>query len=393
MSEVRPNLLITLVHGTWGRGFFPRRQRNKRRPFWFEEGSPFLAGLSGELGDVPHKLTPRLWSGANSIFVRDETANALAEYLSAEHTEDPQATQLVIAHSHGGNIALRALHHLCQRNATSGGKESANPLVVTLATPFIEVHQADFGRKPFYIRLALTIFVLGPLLSALVIGILSGILLFFIPELFNNNIYAAAAPAGFLLGVFVTGRWWIVRRAPARRNKLDALKDATRLGELASAQRLLVIRAIDDEAALIMALGTILNYVTGRFIIYVLLLYFGFSLFLGGAPGFRDWLFTVAVGSLTLTIILFGMLIVSRSVHGQELAVSPLECQINTQSTPNAIGLSKIVTLVSRTKVKSLRHGIYGNEDCPKAISDWVRSQLHVPDRELGDMAMTRPLS
>jgi hypothetical protein len=60
MSEVLPQLLITLVHGTWPRGFFrtffprlvrfkqrvrelTRRQRRDPPPFWFEEGSPFLA--------------------------------------------------------------------------------------------------------------------------------------------------------------------------------------------------------------------------------------------------------------------------------------------------------------------------------------------------------------
>src|SRR6516162_458644 len=123
-------LLITLVHGTWGRGFFLRRKRQNQRPLWFEEGSPFLTRLSTELGDIPHKITPLLWSGANSIFVRDKTAHVLAEYLSAEHIEHPQAAQLVIAHSHGGNIALRALHHLQNRDAQLC--ERANPLVVTL---------------------------------------------------------------------------------------------------------------------------------------------------------------------------------------------------------------------------------------------------------------------
>jgi hypothetical protein len=89
MPEVRHLLLITLVHGTLPRGFFPKIARFKqwvRRliqrkrlgppPFWFEEGSPFLARLSTELRDIPHKIRPLLWSGANSIFVRDKTAHA-----------------------------------------------------------------------------------------------------------------------------------------------------------------------------------------------------------------------------------------------------------------------------------------------------------------------------
>jgi hypothetical protein len=57
-------------------------------------------------------------------------------------------------------------------------------------------------------------------------------------------------------------------------------------------------------------------------------------------------------------MVLFSMLMLARSVHGRELALSPMECQINTQSTPDAIGLSKIVTLVRHTHIRSLRHGV-----------------------------------
>jgi hypothetical protein len=57
----------------------------------------FLSRLSTELHDIPHKIKPLPWSGENSIVVRDKAAHVLAEHLSAEHTEQPQATQLVIA--------------------------------------------------------------------------------------------------------------------------------------------------------------------------------------------------------------------------------------------------------------------------------------------------------
>jgi hypothetical protein len=93
---------------------------------------------------------------------------------------------------------------------------------------------------------------------------------------------------------------------------------------------------------------------------------------------------------LVLPPMLFGMLLVSRSVYGRELAVSPMECQINTQSAPDAKGLSEIITLVRHTYVKELRHGIYDYEDCAKAISDWVRSQLCAlpPRQETGVMPL-----
>jgi hypothetical protein len=344
---------------------------------WFEEGSPFLTRLNAELSDIPHKSKPLLWSGANSIFVRDKTARVLVEFLSAEHAEHPQAIQLVIAHSHGGNIALRALHHLRQRSASQECEaDSANPLVVTLATPFVEVHPADFGRRPLLIR--------GALMAMLA-------MLPYLLTIFFVGTHTLAILVALGFGFVVANRfkrWWIVGRAPARQNQLDALKDATRLGELMSAQRLLVIRAIDDEASLTLALGTILNYATARsipfvwyltLVLTVIIYLMGWYLYGGVWPSDTRWVVPAYLGGFAaLTITLLGMLMVSRSVHGRELAVSPMECQINTQSTPDAMGLSKIVTLVRRAYVKSLRHGIYDHEECAKAISDWVRSLLGV---------------
>jgi hypothetical protein len=432
MSEVRHQLLITLVHGTWGRGFFPRRRRQVenvhaltarsgtwqettemvkklnrtlrgwanpaasiekapmnyfevgtvkgRRPLWFEERSPFLARLSDELDDIPHKIKPLLWSGKNSIFERDKTARVLADYLSAEHIEHPQATQLIIAHSHGGNIALRALDHLQKRDASQlYGAESANPFVVTLATPFIEIHQANLGERPFYIRSARMVVMLVLSLSPLA-------LLWDLDVLtFKSNAYGATITGIFfyiyLVAIGLMVPWVVFGRATARQNQLDALKEATRLGE--SPQRLLVIRAIDDEASLALALGAIFNYLTARSIAFLYLFLFSLLSFVVLHPGIISrflwelWaLRALGEGFFALTIMLLGALIVSRSVHGRELAVSPIECQINTQSAPDADDLSKVITLVSHRDVKSLRHGIYEHENCAKAISDWVRSQL-----------------
>jgi hypothetical protein len=187
-------------------------------------------------------------------------------------------------------------------------------------------------------------------------------------------------------------RWWFSERAILkRRNQVEDLSAATRLGEIvpAQAQRLLIIRAIDDEASLGLAFGTIVNYVTARAITYIrwvflapisillmLILIHVFHIPFLEEEWYED---AIQVECSALILILFALLSVARSAHGRELAVSPMEIQINTQSAPDAKGLSEIVTLVRRTYVKSLRHGIYDHEDCAITISDWVRSQLCAP--------------
>jgi len=71
---------IILVHGTWGRGFCPKRREvslyppNKR--WWFEEGSQFRTGLDEALksASLDWPIRPFLWSGANSVHARDYAA-------------------------------------------------------------------------------------------------------------------------------------------------------------------------------------------------------------------------------------------------------------------------------------------------------------------------------
>jgi len=108
-------------------------QFRKRRaaPRWFEPGSAFRRRLDKHLEAVgaAARYDEFEWSGHNSVFERDTAAVALAEKLrkQAEHFQDHK--RLVIAHSHGGNVAMRALYHLRDENQPI--------LLVTMATPFI----------------------------------------------------------------------------------------------------------------------------------------------------------------------------------------------------------------------------------------------------------------
>src|SRR5262245_5868720 len=123
---------VTLVHGTWGR--YLRRT-------WFGEGSTFREQFSQELTRRGwlHRVSSFLWSGANSIRARDSAGRQLANHLVNQRIDNPDCIQVVIAHSHGGNVVGRALSYL--------PPEHPRILVATLATPFLEIHPLAISLK------------------------------------------------------------------------------------------------------------------------------------------------------------------------------------------------------------------------------------------------------
>jgi hypothetical protein len=387
---------------TWPDGLFRMLLAKKQRTYWFDNGSSFFTRLNDELGDIPHGIKSLRWSGKNSVLERDSAAYRLAEHLSAEHNAHPQATQLVVAHSHGGNIALRALHYIQKRGGSLvDGEETVTPLVVTLATPFIEIHQADVGQRSVLVRIALLTAIATPL------GIFTSSLwqkILYICDVadtqacrphntfFNEHAsvstFLALAAVLFLNAILLIIWWyWIFRRGDARQKQIEELSEATRISEAISAERLMIIRAVDVEAYLLIALGTIFAYIFTTSIVFFIAVLSFVPLIFGQAPLILLFFHKSALdlswyqhafqlGCSALIIAMFGALIVSRLVHGRELAKSPMDCQINTQSAPDGTGI-KIVTLVSDKYVKWFgRHGIYERDNCAKTISDWVRAHL-----------------
>src|SRR5687767_2382730 len=104
-------LIVTLVHGTWGQGLF--RKSRKGAPRWFEPDSDFQARLraSFERENIGVVIAPFLWSGSNSLKARDDAGKGLAAQLIQQDADNPGSRQLIIAHSHGGNVAIRAVDH------------------------------------------------------------------------------------------------------------------------------------------------------------------------------------------------------------------------------------------------------------------------------------------
>ena len=124
-DEREPSLVVTLVHGTFGR--LPGRDAS-----WTRESSPLRRRLLEELGPDVQFQTFR-WSGMNWPSARYRAARRLREQFRATAERHPACGHYVVAHSHGGNVAFYAL-----RDAAA--EASATPVptgVVCLSTPFI----------------------------------------------------------------------------------------------------------------------------------------------------------------------------------------------------------------------------------------------------------------
>jgi RsiW-degrading membrane proteinase PrsW (M82 family) len=101
---------------------------------------------------VDNVIQPFLWSGANSVFARDQAAIRLAENLKTSLDQFPDAVPIVIAHSHGGNVALRASSYL--------GEAARAMRIITLATPFLRVFPAKTVNPKLHYWLAMSIFII-----------------------------------------------------------------------------------------------------------------------------------------------------------------------------------------------------------------------------------------
>ena len=67
------------------------------------------------------------WTGKNSVRARRTATSELLRHMRRVHREQPNALHIVIAHSHGGNIAYRS----------AAARGAPHVSVVTLSTPFI----------------------------------------------------------------------------------------------------------------------------------------------------------------------------------------------------------------------------------------------------------------
>jgi hypothetical protein len=120
-----PTVVVTLVHGTWAQS-----------ATWVLPDSALCGRLIAIWGERL-ALMPLRWSGGNTVRARTRAAAHLATHIDAVGRRFPAANHYVIAHSHGGNVALYAL----------GQRPSARISgLACLSTPFLHVRNRNLGQ-------------------------------------------------------------------------------------------------------------------------------------------------------------------------------------------------------------------------------------------------------
>jgi Alpha/beta hydrolase family len=351
---------IVLVHGTWGRGFFPKRREaslhppNKRR--WFEEGSQFQTRLDTALkgASLDWRIRAFLWSGANSVHARDCAARELSNQL-AEDLRDPTAKAVIIAHSHGGNVALRALQRL--------DSAVVRIKVVTLATPFLRV----LARRSFQLPFVAQGLVYGAM-AMLMWALISALEVFMVDFAVNNKwiseeqaydgVLYVVVPVlllSLLLGILIA-RYLIVVLSSSR-VAVAIEEEASYDTRGGATSRMLVIRGVNDDASLSLAAGSIgsgLSYFVLTWVIPGLTIMLGVAFFLSsGLLLFSNavldwvgWIFFAMFGTFFCALIFIFLPGIFKSVSfGREFLVNALVCDIAVDSVPDTLGQVEAITL------------------------------------------------
>jgi hypothetical protein len=389
-SGVDPKLRVLLVHGTWGR-FFPRLRRALHMGgTWFEEPSRFCEALRQRFL-IPLEFSVFLWSGSNSARKRDEAALKLSRVVEENILRNPADQHCIVSHSHGGNVALKAMHYL--------GKESSRVLLVTLATPFLLIFRNEFDVR---FRWLPTVTYLAGAIS-----------ICFLWWRVSYIDYAAIhdywpmldqTPGLIILLAMYLGLIWCLYRvgksifstvydrkySPIHINKLQEITNY----EVNRQQHILVVRGVSDEASLSLAIGSAIGALSRFFTALVLwvgktwfqaaviLMIVGYTFqsahddLIKFAAGLGGW----AVIFLFVILVFRIVAILARLVFGRDLLFLTEGYEINTSDAPDSHEHVRIVTVGPDVSQKGFRHKLYYNAYAVQGIAEWLLDKLKGSD-------------
>ena len=216
---------VTLIHGTFA-----------RKATWVSPDGSIGKALRDRFGQAVHIAAFR-WSGRNGSSARYKAAIDLADHLKSLKRDFPNARHFLVAHSHGGNVALY-----------SAASDDVRPLIegiVTLATPFIVCRERNLGPAGLFGRAFVFVF----LVPIMLLSILAVEVWFPRPTFWGQN--TVGYMTWVLLYIPVVVLWFIWGSFS------DTLYKQLQLGTMAK-DKLVILRGVADEASLsIAALGAL----------------------------------------------------------------------------------------------------------------------------------------
>ena len=236
-------LVVVLVHGTKPRLF---GRDLMAPPTWTRRDSPFRNILAATLSEVP-LFVEFDWSGANTHAARLSAATRLAGVLGQLRREHPAARLLLVAHSHGGNVALYAMRQLAHAD-----RAAPHPVdgLVCLGTPFLHATLRDLEKV--FRRLSISLY-WGAFFSLLAVVPLLGYLLE------QVSLPAAWVAVGIGLLAFIIWkfagksllrRYFTVQRVEALTVNAHRLSAAVDCRPASNGPPILVVKSARDEAKL-----------------------------------------------------------------------------------------------------------------------------------------------
>jgi hypothetical protein len=294
-----PRIVIVLVHGT----FAPRAP-------WTIDGSQLRATIASAITDVHFEVFP--WTGANSHEARITAGGELSATVQNVRGRFPRAAVFVIAHSHGGNIALYAARDRDCAAALTG--------IVTMGTPFLWFRPRHVPRAfSALVGSGYALAVIGLVFGAASVlpGPLRAWLIGLIP-LFALALYNWLGQTAIPRSIYFRCRRWIAERQNAVISRAPA--DVSFTGPLLNLQMSL------DEARIHLSVVGFMAQMTVGMIPPIVVFNL---LFFGPAPA---WLILPILGAFAaaMTMILRG----HRFGFGRESALDNLVADVRVGAEP-----------------------------------------------------------
>lgn len=248
-------VVVHLVHGTFA-----------RNAAWTQAGSFLRERIEDSFPRAKLSFSQFSWTGANCHRQRLNAAIQFCRHLTGALEESPGASHFVIAHSHGGMVALQALgvEALAQRIAG----------VVCLATPYLHCRPRDLS---FWIGI---FSIVAPLLCSIAWSIFFAFILFLLAQIWSAvPLNDVARVVGILVAIvgflFATIRGNIAVWRGLREKLVDAVSDRIwrlqneAMGRFCLPEEVLVpllsIKMVGDEAELFLRVVRFLAYLPLKF--------------------------------------------------------------------------------------------------------------------------------